>query len=69
MPKVYEVVVDGPGDGGAAGDGSRVLRFSKRVEADDAAEGATYYGKPATVTESEVDAKLLRRWRNEGKIQ
>ena len=69
MPQVHEFVAHVRDDhSGPAGDGSRTFRFSSKAKALIAAKGKVYFGKPAEVTTSEVSAKLLARWRSEGKI-
>jgi len=69
MPKVYEFVAHvGPAHSGPAGDGSRTFRYTSKAAATAAAKGKEYFGKPAEVTESDVPAKALARWRREGKI-
>jgi hypothetical protein len=51
--------------GGAAGDGSFVARFKAtkagRKAAETFADGRNYYGKPATLNESEVSRSTAQR--------
>jgi hypothetical protein len=66
--KIIEVVYHDERNpyGGAAGDGSFVARFKAtkagKAAAETFASGRNYYGKPATLTESEVSRSAAQRY-------
>lgn len=67
--KVYETVIHDPSRGsGAAGDYSHVIRGTSRAAVEEAAQGKTYYGSPATVRCEEIPLRLFQRWQAEGKV-
>ncbi len=59
--RVYEILVDGPGEG-PAGSGTYVRRTRDRREADRIAASSTCWGRPAQVTEVDAPRDLARRW-------
>jgi hypothetical protein len=59
--RVWEVLVDGAGEG-PAGDGTYVRRFGSEREAVGFASQATCYGGPATVDFVDAPARLAGRW-------
>lgn len=59
--KVYEILVDGPGEG-AAGDGTFIRRTRDQREANRIAASSTCYGRPATVSEVDAPRHLAQRW-------
>lgn len=61
--KVFEVLYDAGGYGGAAGDGTIVERFDNRRDAESFAVSARGpYGGTAKVIEVDVPKSLARRW-------
>lgn len=58
---VFEVLVDGIGDG-PAGDGTFIRRFRTRKEAARFIVGKTCYGRTPTISESIVSRRLAQRW-------
>jgi len=60
---VYEVLIDVGDDSGAAADGTHVMRFKRRDEADRcAAVSKGPHGQPARVNVAEVSKRLAQRW-------
>ncbi len=59
--RVYEVLIDTDGVG-PAGDGTVVRRFKRLSDAEACAKHATCYGRPATVSASDVPRTLACRW-------
>ena len=59
----YHVDDDHPqSHGGAAGDGSFVVRFRSRVDAEAFARGKSYYGNDARIARDDVPRRLAQRW-------
>ena len=59
---VFEVMVDGAGEG-PAGDGTYIRRFRSQYDAVAFASGKTCYGRPAEVIAVEgVSRQLAARW-------
>jgi hypothetical protein len=59
---VFEVMVDGPGEG-PAGDGTYIRRFRSQYDAVAFASGKTCWGRPAEViAHLDVSRQLAARW-------
>lgn len=62
LKRVYSVLYHDEKSAGPAGDGSHIMRFGNRAQADEFAKGKVIYGKPASVEVDDVPRHLAQRW-------
>ena len=59
---VYSVLYYDEKHAGPAGDGTHIMRFRRRADAETFAKGREVYGKTATVDVDQVPQRIADRW-------